>query len=188
MERLLQKNVKFILKDVEDGWNTHLDDSDWEDVVLPHDWAVSRSFSKDNSSGTGYLPGGTGWYHIPFEMPDDAADYDITACFGGVYKHAQVWCNQYYLGSWANGYTSFDFNISHAVRPGKKNLLSVRVSHEDTADSRWYTGSGIEREVKLLIQPKVHETVKERVRRAVLRLLIAKTGRNPMVIPLITDL
>ncbi len=163
MQRLLQKNVKFILKDVEDGWNTHLDDSDWEDVVLPHDWAVSRPFSKDNSSGTGYLPGGTGWYRIPFDMPQDAADYDITVCFGGVYKHAQVWCNQYYFGSWANGYTSFDFNISHAVWAGKKNILTVRVSHEDIADSRWYTGSGIEREVTLLMQPRLHEIVKERV-------------------------
>ena len=163
MEMTLNKPVKFILKDVEDGWNTHLDDSDWEDVVLPHDWAVSRSFSKEYSSGTGYLPGGTGWYRIPFELPTEAADSDITVCFGGVYKHAQVWCNQYYLGSWANGYTPFDFNISHAVRHGGKNLITVRVSHEDTADSRWYTGSGIEREVKLLIRPKVHEIEKERV-------------------------
>ncbi len=163
MQKLLQRNVKFILKDVEDAWNTHLDDSEWEDVVLPHDWAVSRPFSKENSSGTGYLPGGIGWYRIPFDMPEDAKDKDITVCFGGVYKHAQIWCNQYYLGSWANGYTSFDLNIAHAVWAGKRNLLTVRVSHEDIADSRWYTGSGIEREVKLLIQPKVHEIVKERV-------------------------
>ncbi len=162
MEILLQKNVKFILKDVEDGWNTHLDDSDWEDVVLPHDWAVSRSFSKEYSSGTGYLPGGTGWYRIPFELPREAADCDITLCFGGVYKHARVWCNQYYLGDWANGYTPFDFNITHAVRFGQKNLITVQVNHNDTADSRWYTGSGIEREVRLLIQPKVHEVAKER--------------------------
>ncbi len=103
MQKLLQRNVKFILKDVEDAWNTHLDDSEWEDVVLPHDWAVSRPFSKENSSGTGYLPGGIGWYRIPFDMPEDAKDKDITVCFGGVYKHAQIWCNQYYLGSWANG-------------------------------------------------------------------------------------
>ncbi|MCR4728418.1 MAG: DUF4982 domain-containing protein [Lachnospiraceae bacterium] len=163
MEILLQKNVKFILKDVEDGWNTHLDDSDWEDVILPHDWAVSRSFSKEYSSGTGYLPGGTGWYRIPFELPAEAENCDITLCFGGVYKHARVWCNQYYLGDWANGYTPFDINISHAVRFGQKNLIAVQVNHNDTADSRWYTGSGIEREVKLLIQPKVHEVVKERV-------------------------
>ncbi|MCR4903528.1 MAG: DUF4982 domain-containing protein [Butyrivibrio sp.] len=163
MQKLLQRNVKFILKDVEDAWNTHLDDSDWEDVVLPHDWAVTRSFSQNNSSGTGYLPGGIGWYRIPFEMPQDASDYDITVCFEGVYKHAFVWCNQYYLGNWANGYTSFDFNISHAIWPGKKNILTVKVCHEDIADSRWYTGSGIERDVKLLIQPKVHEIVKERV-------------------------
>ena len=74
MERLLQKNVKFILKDIEDGWNTHLDDSDWEDVILPHDWAVERPFSKECSSGTGYLPGGTGWYRIHFDMPKDAGD------------------------------------------------------------------------------------------------------------------
>ena len=163
MQVLLQKNVKFIQKDIEDAWNTHLDDSDWEDVVLPHDWAVSNSFSESYSSGTGYLPGGTGWYRIPFDMPENAQDYDISVCFEGVYKHAYVWCNQYYLGNWANGYTSFDFNISHAVWPGKKNLISVKVCHEDIADSRWYTGSGIQRNVKLVMQPKVHEIINERV-------------------------
>lgn len=163
MERLLQKNVKFILKDIEDGWNTHLDDSDWEDVILPHDWAVERPFSKECSSGTGYLPGGTGWYRIHFDMPKDAGDYDISIAFGGVYKHAKVWCNQYYLGEWANGYTPFEFNISHAIWAGKENLITVQVSHEDIADSRWYTGSGIEREVRLIMQPKVHEILRERV-------------------------
>ncbi|MCR5101050.1 MAG: DUF4982 domain-containing protein [Butyrivibrio sp.] len=155
-------NAKFTLEKIEDGWDSHIDDSLWESVCLPHDWAVTRSFSKEYSSGTGYLPGGTGWYRIHFNIPEDAENYDISVVFEGVYKHAYCWCNQYYLGMHANGYTNFSYNISHAVLAGKDNILTVKVCHEDIADSRWYTGSGIERPVKLLIQPKIHEIESER--------------------------
>lgn len=155
MKFALKAKGKFINRDVEDGYDTHLDDSAWEDVYLPHDWAVEREFSKDCSSGTGYLPGGIGWYRIPFRAPK-LEDGEFSLCFHGVYKRCRVWCNNYYLGEWANGYTRFSFDITHAVRFDRENLLAVQVRHEDLADSRWYTGSGIEREVYLEILPGVH--------------------------------
>ena len=161
MKMYLEKKGKFINRDVEEGYDTHLDDSTWQEVRLPHDWAVEGAFDKHNSSGTGYLPGGIGWYRIPFEAPAEAKDCELSLCFQGVYKRCKVWLNNYYLGSWANGYTAFSFDVTHAVRFDRENLLAVRIEHEDLADSRWYTGSGIERPVALEYVPKLHITERE---------------------------
>ena len=155
MKILLKKNVKFIRQDVEDAWIISLNDMKWDNVILPHDWAVTQPFCEDNSSGTGYLPGGTGWYRIHFDLPEQIQGKNISVVFEGVYKHAQVWCNQNYLGQWANGYTTFAFDLTGLVRQ-KENVLAIKVSHEDISDSRWYTGTGIERPVYLHIQEKVH--------------------------------
>ena len=128
------------------GW----DDRAWTSVTLPHDWAVSFPFSREHSSGTGYLPGGVGWYRRHFTLPQDIAGKRVRVTFGGVYKHARVWVNSNYLGGRAYGYSTFSFDISEFVRPGE-NVLAVRVEHSEVADSRWYTGSGIYRDVRLTV-------------------------------------
>ncbi|MCR4740880.1 MAG: DUF4982 domain-containing protein [Lachnospiraceae bacterium] len=172
MELILNK-AWFTLDKTEDAWSIRTEDlSDYEgshfrQVFLPHDWALEYPFSKEYSSGTGYVRGGTGYYRIPADIPEDLKDSDITLIFEGVYKRCRVWMNQYYLGDHANGYTSFSFDVSHAILFGKPNYITVEVNHEDISDSRWYTGSGIERPVKLLIQPKVHEKFSERAFSAV---------------------
>ncbi|MDR1128662.1 MAG: DUF4982 domain-containing protein [Treponema sp.] len=124
------------------------DDHDWKDVCVPHDWAVSFPFFTACSSGTGYLPGGTGWYRREFRPPEGWKGKRAFVCFDGVYKNSQVWCNGYYLGKRPSGYAGFRYDISHCLRDGD-NVLAVKVSHEDIADSRWYTGSGIYRKVCL---------------------------------------
>ena len=124
------------------------DDSAWPLVTLPHDWAVSYPFDKCHASGTGYLPGGTAWYRKHLTLPEDIAGRCVRIRFQGVYKHAKVWFNSHYLGRHAYGYTGFGFDVSAFARPGE-NVIAVRVEHEDVADSRWYTGSGITRKVFL---------------------------------------
>lgn len=126
------------------------DDSSWRVVSLPHDWSVEHPFDRSNASGTGYLPGGTAWYRKHFTLPEDVAGRRVRVTFGGVYKHARVWINSNYLGQWAYGYTSFTFDLTPFVRPGE-NVIAVRVEHEEVADSRWFTGSGIYRDVTLEI-------------------------------------
>ena len=130
------------------------DDSSWRTVTLPHDWSVESPFSRAHSSGTGYLPGGTAWYRKHFTLPDSVSGKKVRVTFGGVYKHAKVWINSYYLGTRAYGYSTFSFDITPFVRPGE-NVLCVRVEHNDTADSRWFTGSGIYRDVSLTISDPV---------------------------------
>ena len=132
------------------GW----DDRAWRRVTLPHDWSVEHPFDRRHSSGTGYLPGGTAWYRKHFTLPGDIAGKRVRVTFGGVYKNAAVWINSNYLGRRPYGYSTFTHDISAFVRPGE-NVLSVRVEHEETADSRWFTGSGIYRDVDLEIADPV---------------------------------
>ena len=122
------------------------DDSAWRVVTLPHDWSVEHPFDRSNASGTGYLPGGTAWYRKHFELPADVKGKRVRVTFGGVYKHARVYINSNHVGVNAYGYSAFTFDITEFVRPGE-NVLSVRVEHDQVADSRWFTGSGIYRDV-----------------------------------------
>ena len=131
------------------------DDSAWRTVTLPHDWAVEHPFDPLYSSGTGYLPGGIGWYRKTFRLSEKEAAKRVTVCFQGVYKHARVWINSHYLGRHAYGYTSFSFDLTPFIRAGE-NVIAVRVEHAETADSRWYTGSGIDRHVTLTLTEKEH--------------------------------
>jgi beta-galactosidase len=153
----LNQNWRFSLGDTPVAWQKDYDDSAWLPVTLPHDWAVSLPFSQECSSGTGYLPGGIGWYRCHFQLPKSAQGKKIFLNFDGAYKHSQIWVNGYNWGQHAYGYTPFQVDISDtAVFGDDDNVVSVRLSHEDIADSRWYTGSGITRKVTLEIQGKIY--------------------------------
>ena len=138
----VNKNWKFHLGNEAEAWYKGFDDSDWEDVILPHDWSVTLPFSKDNSSGTAYLAGGTAWYRGRFSYSGIESGKRVKLVFDGVYKNAKVWINSYYLGPHAYGYTPFEFDITDFLSPDYDNEISVSVNHEDISDSRWYPGSG----------------------------------------------
>jgi len=153
----LKENWRFHLGECEEAWYKGYDDSNWRKVMIPHDWSVEAPFSPEYSSGTGYLQGGIGWYRARFVLPEEYRGKRIHIVFDGVYKNSQVFCNSYYLGKRPNGYISFSYDISDFVVFGEaQNEVSVKVVHEDLADSRWFTGSGITRKVTLLIEEPVH--------------------------------
>lgn len=153
----LKDNWRFHLGECEEAWYKGYDDSSWRKVMVPHDWSVEAPFSKTYSSGTGYLQGGTGWYRARFHLPEEYRGKRVRLVFDGVYKNSQVFCNSYYLGKRPNGYISFSYDISGFVVFGEaENEISVKVVHEDLADSRWFTGSGITRKVTLIIEEPVH--------------------------------
>ncbi|MBM7675702.1 glycoside hydrolase family 2 TIM barrel-domain containing protein [Gracilibacillus alcaliphilus] len=148
---------KFTRDDVIDAWYKGFDDSNWRHVTLPHDWSVEEPFSKEHSSGTGYLPGGIGWYRKHFHLPEDLTGKRVYITFEGVYNNSQVWCNSYYIGKRPYGYSSFTYDITDFVSFGESsNVISVKVNHKDIADSRWFTGSGIYRDVYLTITDQIH--------------------------------
>lgn len=152
----LSDSCRFHLGDIPDAWQAWYDDSAWEEITLPHDWAVHSPFAKEYSSGTGYLTGGIGWYRIRIPSNEAWIGKRISITFDGVYKNSRVWCNSYYLGERPNGYISFTYDITHAFRFDGDNIIAVYVDHRDISDSRWFTGSGITRKVTLQIEEAVH--------------------------------
>lgn len=148
--------ARFHLGDEPDAWQAWFYDRRWEAVTLPHDWSVHMPFSRDYSSGTGYLAGGIGWYRIHI-APDEAwRGKHICIHFESVYKNSRVWCNSAYLGERPNGYSSFAYDVSDCFRFDADNVISVYVDRRELSDSRWFTGSGITGRVFLSISENLY--------------------------------
>ena len=150
---LFNANWKFMLSDVKQGAQTDLDDSKWRVLNLPHDWTVEGVYSPDKASSNGYLPGGIGWYRKTFTVPESEKGNKTFIYFEGVYNHSEVFINGNSVGKRPNGYISFMYDLTPYLKYGKENLISVKVDHSKEADSRWYTGSGIYRDVYLVYAP-----------------------------------
>lgn len=156
-EFILKENWKFNLGDEKEAFQKDFIDNEWENVYVPHDWSVTYPMSRSYSSGTGYVKGGIGWYRKSFHLPLELKGKKVFIVFDGVYKNSQVWCNGYYMGKRNNGYIYFKYDISEQVSFGEiENIISVKVSHEDIADSRWFTGSGISRKVYIVVENEIY--------------------------------
>jgi beta-galactosidase len=131
------------------------DDSGWRQVSLPHDWSSEGPFSADYASGTGYAPGGIGWYRKHFKLDSSETNKLVAVEFDGVYDYAAVWLNGQFVGGRPYGYSSFECVLTRLVRFGTDNVLAVRVDHSRYADSRWYTGSGVYRHVRLRLTDRM---------------------------------
>ena len=134
-----------------------LDDKNWRNIRLPHDWSVEHSFQESLEGATGYLPGGVGIYQKHFKTPADPKVQSSYILFDGVYNNATFWLNGQLLGENPYGYSPVYFNLTpHLKTDGSDNILTVHVDHSRHGDSRWYTGSGIYRNVTLITVDKLH--------------------------------
>lgn len=127
-----------------------LDDSAWRPLRLPHDWSIEGEFSPEHPAGVngGALPGGIGWYRKHFKTPEAER---VAVEFDGVYMNSTVWLNGVKIGGRPYGYSSFSVDLSGALNPqGENNVLVVKVDHSKQPSGRWYTGSGIYRNVRLV--------------------------------------
>lgn len=152
----INDNWKFVLTDVKDGHSIALDDARWQRVSLPHDWSVKGQLSPTLASCTGYLPGGIGWYRKTMDVPADKQGQKVYLYFEGVYNRSEVFLNGHSLGERPNGYISFMYDATPYIQYGEENVIAVRVDHSQYADSRWYTGSGIYRDVWVVYANPVH--------------------------------
>ncbi|WP_109830904.1 sugar-binding domain-containing protein [Reichenbachiella versicolor] len=144
------KDWNFILDEYKEFSELDYQNPNWEKLNVPHDWSVSLPFDSAGGEGcTGYLPGGIGWYTKEFEL-DTKADQKVYLYFDGVYNHSEYWLNGQKIGNHVYGYTPHFFNITPYLK--NNNQLVVKVDRTRIADSRWYTGSGIYRDVKLIVQ------------------------------------
>lgn len=152
------QNWKFFLGDDPKAFAADYPDTKWRRLNLPHDWGVEGTFSKSHPAtfGGGALPGGTGWYRKQFTVPASLKGKYIAVDFDGVYRNSEVWVNGHYLGKRPNGYISFQYEISAFLHYGAKNNIAVKVDNSRQPNSRWYSGSGIYRDVKLITLDPVH--------------------------------
>jgi beta-galactosidase len=146
-------NWKFFLGDDSTAINVNYDDAKWRELSLPHDWSIESSFIKEAPATTqgGALPGGIGWYRKTFTVPQSSKNKNVFIQFDGVYKNSEVWINGHHLGKRPNGYISFQYDVTPWLKfDNGKNVMVVKVDNSQQPDSRWYTGSGIYRNVRLV--------------------------------------
>lgn len=147
------ENWRFTLQD---DLGFRLNDGDvqaWESVELPHDWSIKADFAASYPAGNagGALPGGIGWYSKTFTLPTSDQGKAVQLYFGGIYRYAEIWINGSYLGKMPNGYLSFTVDLTPYLHYGKQhNRIAVRVDNSQQPNSRWYSGSGIYRDVYLI--------------------------------------
>ncbi len=143
----------FSLSDDPASKNIRFNDSAWEGVAVPHDWSVKGELSTTLSSCSGYLPAGIGWYRKSFTVDDQKPFHYIY--FEGVYNRSEVYLNGHMLGRRPSGFASFMYDMTPYLREGE-NILAVRVDRTLKDDCRWYTGSGIYRDVWIVGAEEVH--------------------------------
>ncbi len=152
----INENWKFILKDSLAAKDLNFNDNKWKSVNLPHDWSIEGRLSPTLASCTGFLPGGIGWYRKTLNIPQDKIGKKVFLYFEGVYNRSEVFINGHSLGKRPNGYISFVYDATPYINYGADNAIAVRVDHSKSADSRWYSGSGIYRNVWLVYSDPVH--------------------------------
>ena len=150
---------RFHLGDVAGAQAPAFADSVWRTLDLPHDWSIEGEFSEQNPAGVagGALPGGVGWYRKTFTVPAADSGKVVFVEFDGVYRNSEVWINGQYLGKRPYGYSSFRYELTPNVRFGAgRNVIAVRVDNSQQPNSRWYSGSGIYRHVRLVTTDPMH--------------------------------
>jgi beta-galactosidase len=137
------------------------DDSAWRTLDVPHDWSIEGPFDPLNPAGGAgaFLPAGVGWYRKHFPLPASRAGQRLFIEFDGVMANSDVWINGTHLGRRPFGYVGFRYELpARALKfgDGAVNVLAVRCNDADQPASRWYTGAGIYRHVRLLALNPIH--------------------------------
>jgi len=141
------------------------DDSEWQQVTVPHDWMVALPFDQNGGkeqADHGYKPAGRtkpataiGWYRRRFPLPAEDEGKRLFVEFDGIFRDSMVWLNGHYLGRQMSGYSGFRYDISDVAHYGEDNVLTVRA---DTShwEGWWYVGGGIYRHCWLLKTHRLH--------------------------------
>ena len=143
----MDRHWKFYLGDPPKAKEAAFDDSAWREIDLPHDWSIEGRIGKTNpaGSGGGFFPTGVGWYRRTFTAPQAWQGRRVAVDFEGVYMNANVYLNGHHLGAHFYGYTSFFLDLTPDLKFAAANVLAVRVDNSRQGNSRWYSGSGIDR-------------------------------------------
>jgi len=153
------KDWKFNLGDIPGAEVVGFNDSGWRTLNVPHDWSIEGEFSDKNPAtpSGGALPGGIGWYRKTFNLREMDEDKLVFIDFDGVYQNSEVWINGHSVGKRFYGYSSFRYDLTpYLAKDDHQNTVAVRVDNSAQPNSRWYSGSGIFRNVWLVTTGKTH--------------------------------
>lgn len=133
-------------------------DAAWQNVILPHDAMIhdQRDPASPGKDANAWFVGGIYEYEKRFTAPSDWAEKHVEVEFGGVYRNSKVYCNGVLVAQRPYGYVPFTAVLDDALRPGEENVLRVVADNSALPNSRWYSGGGIYREVRLLTGEKPH--------------------------------
>ena len=149
----------FSLGDAPAAEQPMFDDANWRTLEVPHDWSIEGAIAQDSLSGRGggFRPSGVSWYRKRFSLPADVAGRRVFVEFDGVMANSEIWINGKRLGRRPFGYVSFAYELTGQVQPGddKSNILAVRTDTTEQPASRWYSGQGIYRHVRLVVTDPV---------------------------------
>lgn len=166
----LEKNWRFHKGDISNGYSRSLNDSKWEKVTVPHDWAIKGPFDKnidkqnvaivqngekvatEKTGRTGALPYiVVSWYRNEFSVPNFSANKKVLLLFEGAMSEPEVFINGKKIGSWNYGYSYFYFDITSYILGNDKNTLGVKLTNRELS-SRCYPGAGLYRNVRIIIK------------------------------------
>ena len=148
---------RFFLGDPAEAQAPRFNDGAWRTLDLPHDWSIEGENKQDNpgGGGVGYFPMGTGWYRKTFDVPAYSKNKRYTIEFDGIYMNSTIWVNGTQVGEWPYGYSSFVYDLTPYLK-ARGNVIAVRVDNSQQPNSRWYSGSGIYRHVRIVATAKTH--------------------------------
>ena len=153
-------NWRFLKADSPGAEQPQFDDSAWRKLDVPHDWSIEGSFAETNKTGGagGFLPSGIGWYRKDFTLPDAFSNQCVFIEFDGVMQNSEVWINGVSLRKRPYGYVSFGCELTGHLNfgAGRTNVLAVHTDTSEQPASRWYSGAGIYRHVRLVATGPVH--------------------------------
>jgi len=149
---------RFLKADAPGAEENQFDDFNWRTLNVPHDWSIEGPFSETNKTrgAGGFLPSGVGWYRKHFTLPAQASSNCVFIEFDGVMANSDVWINGFHLGHRPYGYVSFSYELNGHLNFGGDNVLAVRADNSPQPASRWYSGAGIYRHVRLVMTDPVH--------------------------------
>ncbi|MFL6256021.1 MAG: glycoside hydrolase family 2 TIM barrel-domain containing protein [Pyrinomonadaceae bacterium] len=149
---------RFFKGDAQGAERPEFDDAAWRRLDVPHDWSVEGPFDEQNPTGKdgAYLPAGVGWYRKHFNVPAADSKRRLFVEFDGVMANSDVWVNGQHLGKRPYGYIGFQYELTGHLNFGKENVIAVRADNTGQPASRWYTGAGLYRHVRLVATDPVH--------------------------------
>lgn len=151
-------NWKFTLSDNPQFRDSAFSDASWRVLNLPHDWSIEGALDKSIGGSGGFFPIGIGWYRKTFTLPESMKGKQLILQFDGIYMNSEVWINGQFLGRHPYGFTTLQYDLTEFIKSGNGeiNTIAVRVDNSVKESTRWYTGSGIYRNVWLIATNFVH--------------------------------